>query len=191
MKLMQINPRAMVQSWDQTSCGELRFTLTRRCITWGSMPGSMSIAFLTALTISSGSGSASTIMSSGRTWKKKERMVCRKLKNHLTNVQIFIKRETDNQVQDLWDTSNSSAYCQQSTACCFQNGNAKCLCKWTKNKNRLCFSVTVVIHKMVTPLHLWHEKLTCLLSSFSVALRFNWQEGRICKKRRKKQLYFS
>jgi hypothetical protein len=26
-------------------------------------------------------------------------MVCRKLKNHITNVQVFIERETDNQVQ--------------------------------------------------------------------------------------------
>ena len=41
--------------------------LTRRCITCGSILGSMDIAFVIARTISLGSGSARTIISSGKT----------------------------------------------------------------------------------------------------------------------------
>jgi hypothetical protein len=50
--------------------GHLNYKLTRLCMTWGSILGSIVIAFWIARTISLGSGSAKTIMSSGTTYSK-------------------------------------------------------------------------------------------------------------------------
>lgn len=64
-----INQTNQKKSWHL--CKRIQTLL---CITCGSIVGSMSMAFLTASTMSLGSGSARTIMSSGRTWHIQERL---------------------------------------------------------------------------------------------------------------------
>jgi hypothetical protein len=120
-------------------------------------------------------------MSSGRTWKKKKEWFCRKLKNQI--LRSFIETETEDHKlhtsgtpPTLVLTVNSPQLAASRMA--IQNASVREL-KITKG----CVSVLLlVIHKMVTPLHMWHEKLCS--ASFSVALCSKWQ-GR-CKMRRKK-----
>src|SRR5262249_33300213 len=101
-------------------------SLTRSCITCGSICGTIVIAFLIACIISEGTGSASTIMSSGRTYRQrmgKLAMLFRiPRKKDITNTQeanhkqmVIINIERNSHDTCLWYTSHARTDCQQST----------------------------------------------------------------------------